>query len=49
MIIFENPSFNLERLTPENMRKLKSYLEEMTDRLNLLAERLELLEKERKE
>ena len=49
MIYFEDVNINLEQITPENMHRLKAYLQEMSEKLNLLSEQVENLKKESNE
>lgn len=47
MIDFDVPNINLEKPSAENMKRLKSFLEETVDKLNMLSAQVEKLEKER--
>lgn len=47
MIVFDDININLEKPTPENMHRLRAYLSETMDKLNMLAEEVEKLKKER--
>ena len=47
MIEFEPSNINLKDTPQENIRKLRSYLEELTDKLNFLSEKVDNLEKAR--
>ena len=47
MITFDDININLDKPTPENMHRLKSYLSETMDKLNMLAAEVENLKKER--
>lgn len=49
MIEFDVPNINLEKPTAENIKRLKSYLEETVDKLNMLSAQVEELKKERNE
>lgn len=47
MIVFEPSNINPNESTVECMIKLRSYLEETADKLNMLSEQVAKLEKER--
>lgn len=47
MIEFDVPNLNLDRPNIDNMKRLKSFLEETVDKLNMLSEQVENLKKER--
>ena len=49
MITFDEPNINLDKPTADNMKRLASYLGDMVDKLNMLAEQVENLKKERVE
>lgn len=45
MIIFEHPSISSEKPASEQLRQMRSYIDDLVDSLNMLAQEIEQLKK----